>query len=101
MVALLVGLSVAPQELPGDTLRLTPRAAAGAMAAGSATDGSRLDPAHTVQVVAATVFGIPSPVVEVPAYAVLLVLFRARRRRFHLIGRTPPAFVGRGPPAFG
>jgi hypothetical protein len=98
VVALLVGLSLAPQALPGDTVRLSQRVAAGVMVERATyPDGAYLNAANTVQVVTTALHAL--------APALLLRLTDSVRRglayerRLTLRASTGVIFGCRGPPS--
>jgi hypothetical protein len=98
VVALLIGLSVAPQFLPSDTVRLTPRVAAGAMVDKAADpDGTYLNAADTVQMFAAGIHTIAPALLVLPADSLRLGL--ADQRRLALAAAIPLARGCRGPPS--
>jgi hypothetical protein len=94
--ALLVGLSVAPRVLPGDTFNVTPRAAAGAMI--------MVGPADQLAVVHDSVSAFPSFAGGLVASSLGLLyvgcglIVHIRQFRFLLVARSLPAAGCRGPP---
>ena len=97
VVALLVGLSLAPQALPGDTVRLTQRVAAGVMVERAAyPDGAFLNAANTVPIVATTLHAIAPALLVLSTDSLRLGLAYQRRRT--LQASTPVTRDCRGPP---
>jgi hypothetical protein len=98
VVVLLVGLSVAPQALPGDTVRISHRVAAGVMVERAAyPDGAYLNGANTVQLVTTTLHATAPAPLTLPTDGLRLGL--AYQRRLTLRASTPACVSIRGPPA--
>jgi hypothetical protein len=96
--AVLVGLSVAPRVLPGDTLRLRPRVATGATVDVRGPDGAI---AHVSVGDAVSLFAVGMAAVLPASSALLLgglVLLAVRRPRRRITASTLPATGCRGPP---
>jgi hypothetical protein len=96
--AVLVGLSVAPRVLPGDTLRLRPRVVAGATVDARAPDGAlaQLTVGDAVTWFAAGLTAVlPTPSLLLPSALVLVAAWQHHRR---VAASRPPATGCRGPP---
>lgn len=94
----LVGLSVAPRVLPGDTLRLRPRVVSGATVDMRGPGGAI---AHVSVRDAVSLFAVGLPAV-LPARSVLppgdMVLLAVRRHHRRIVASTPSVIGCRGPP---
>src|SRR5262245_46913947 len=97
--ALLVGLSVAPNRLPGDTFQVAPRVSVHGVPAVSPP----LDPVWTVGLALASVSTVDIPVAVLPvaaAVAAAFLLVRLRSGRRGLMALAVRAANPRAPPAF-